>query len=125
MPRFHLVDGGVEQALRRGEARHRGFGATRASGHRVWEVAMLVQRRRLELDRDVMDWLSDAVALDGVEVLPLTMRLPFVRRASAAKLRRIRALAQPQALEGTEDAQPSRGKGPVALARLVREGHGR
>lgn len=34
---------------------------------------MLVERRRLELDRSVMDWLSDALDLDGVEVLPLTI----------------------------------------------------
>ena len=33
---------------------------------------MLVERHRLELDRDVGDWLSDAVALEGVEILPLT-----------------------------------------------------
>lgn len=33
---------------------------------------MLTQRRRLVLDREVQDWLSDALALDGVELLPLT-----------------------------------------------------
>jgi PIN domain nuclease of toxin-antitoxin system len=38
----------------------------------LWESAMLTQRRRLVLDRDLMDWLSDALALDGVELLPLT-----------------------------------------------------
>jgi PIN domain nuclease of toxin-antitoxin system len=38
----------------------------------LWEIAMLTQRRRLVLDRDVMDWLSDALSLDGVELLPLT-----------------------------------------------------
>jgi PIN domain nuclease of toxin-antitoxin system len=38
----------------------------------LWEIAMLVAHKRLELDRDVSDWLSDAVALEGVEVLALT-----------------------------------------------------
>jgi len=38
----------------------------------LWEIAMLAERRRLVLDRDVQDWLSDALALDGVELLPLT-----------------------------------------------------
>ena len=33
---------------------------------------MLVERQRLELDRDVSDWLSDAIALEGIEVVPLT-----------------------------------------------------
>ena len=38
----------------------------------LWEIAMLVERHRLELDRDVGDWLSDALALDGIELLPLS-----------------------------------------------------
>ncbi len=38
----------------------------------LWEVAMLVERGRLKLDRDVGDWLSDAVAEEGVEVLELS-----------------------------------------------------
>ena len=33
---------------------------------------MLVERQRLELDRDVSDWLSDAISLEGIEILPLT-----------------------------------------------------
>ena len=41
----------------------------------LWEIAMLVRRGRLELDRDVEDWLSDALALDGVETLPLTVEI--------------------------------------------------
>ena len=38
----------------------------------LWEVAMLVERQRLELDRDLSDWLSDAIGLEGLEVLPMT-----------------------------------------------------
>lgn len=37
-----------------------------------WEVAMLVQHGRLRLDRDVADWLHQALALPAVELLPLT-----------------------------------------------------
>lgn len=37
-----------------------------------WEVALLVGTRRLELDRDVRSWIRGALALDRVEVLPLT-----------------------------------------------------
>jgi len=36
---------------------------------------MLVERGRLELNREVGDWLSDAVALDGIEVLPITAEI--------------------------------------------------
>jgi PIN domain nuclease of toxin-antitoxin system len=38
----------------------------------VWEVAMLVERRRLVLDREVSDWVYDALALPGIELLQLT-----------------------------------------------------
>ena len=38
----------------------------------VWELAVLIQRGRLVLDRDVAEWVRDALALPGVELLPLT-----------------------------------------------------
>ena len=38
----------------------------------VWELAVLIQRGRLVLDRDVADWVREALALPGVELLPLT-----------------------------------------------------
>ncbi len=37
-----------------------------------WEVALLVARGRLELDRDVLTWLRQALALDRVQLLPLS-----------------------------------------------------
>lgn len=37
-----------------------------------WEVAMLVAKRRLELDRDVLQWLRQALALPQCTLLPLT-----------------------------------------------------
>ncbi|HEY3125149.1 MAG TPA: type II toxin-antitoxin system VapC family toxin [Thermoanaerobaculia bacterium] len=45
-----------------------------------WEVAMLVVRRRLELDRDVLLWIRQALAMPRVTLLPLT---PEVCVASA------------------------------------------
>jgi PIN domain nuclease of toxin-antitoxin system len=45
-----------------------------------WEVAMLVVRRRLELDRDVLLWIRQALAVPRVALLPLT---PEVCVASA------------------------------------------
>lgn len=41
----------------------------------VWEVAMLVARSRLVLDREVAEWIRDALAEPGIELLPLTVEI--------------------------------------------------
>ena len=38
----------------------------------LWEVGMLVAKKRLDLDRDPLAWLKQALALPRVELLPLT-----------------------------------------------------
>jgi PIN domain nuclease of toxin-antitoxin system len=40
-----------------------------------WEVAKLVQRARLTLNRPVAPWIEDALAQPGVELLPLSQRI--------------------------------------------------
>jgi PIN domain nuclease of toxin-antitoxin system len=37
-----------------------------------WEVAMLVAHHRLELDRDVLEWIQQGLSLPKTEILPLT-----------------------------------------------------
>jgi PIN domain nuclease of toxin-antitoxin system len=37
----------------------------------AWEVAMLVAKGRIELDRDPLTWIQDALGLDKVELMPL------------------------------------------------------
>jgi PIN domain nuclease of toxin-antitoxin system len=37
----------------------------------VWEVAMLVARRRIQLDRPVEHWVDIALALPGIQLAPL------------------------------------------------------
>lgn len=37
----------------------------------VWEVAMLVAKRRIQLDRAVEQWVAIALALPGIELAPL------------------------------------------------------
>lgn len=37
-----------------------------------WELAMLVSKGRLALDRDVGDWLRDALTLSAIRVAPLS-----------------------------------------------------
>jgi PIN domain nuclease of toxin-antitoxin system len=45
-----------------------------------WELAMLATRGRIELDRDPVTWIEDALAEVGADLLPLT---PAVAAASA------------------------------------------
>jgi PIN domain nuclease of toxin-antitoxin system len=47
----------------------------------VWEVATLVARRRLELDRETLVWVRQALALPRVLLQPLT---PEIAVASAS-----------------------------------------
>jgi len=46
-----------------------------------WEVAMLVAKKRLELDRDVLVWIRQALAQARVEIAPL---VPEIAVQSAA-----------------------------------------
>lgn len=45
-----------------------------------WEIAMLAARGRIELDRDPVTWMDDALEAEEIELLPLT---PAVAVASA------------------------------------------
>jgi PIN domain nuclease of toxin-antitoxin system len=45
-----------------------------------WEIAMLAARGRIELDRDPVTWMDDALRTEGIDLLPLT---PAVAVASA------------------------------------------
>ena len=38
----------------------------------LWEIAMLVEKKRLALSRSVLPWLEDAITKTRVVVLPLT-----------------------------------------------------
>lgn len=52
----------------------------------VWELAVLVDRGRLVLDRDVAVWVDDALAIPGVELLPLTPAIALAAGSTALKL---------------------------------------
>ncbi len=47
-------------------------GAVFVAAISAWEIAMLVARRRLALDRDVGEWLDQVLALPGIVLAPLT-----------------------------------------------------
>lgn len=36
-----------------------------------WEIALLASKKRIDLQRDVMGWMHDALALPGVHLVPL------------------------------------------------------
>jgi PIN domain nuclease of toxin-antitoxin system len=64
-------------AARRAIERDRSRGIAAIS---CWEVAMLAARGRIELDRDAVSWMDDALEAEELELLPLT---PAVAVASA------------------------------------------
>ena len=43
-----------------------------------WEVAMLVSRGRLELDRDPLEWMEESLRTNDIELLPLTPTIGVV-----------------------------------------------
>ena len=49
-----------------------------------WEVAMLVEKERLRLDRDTLEFLRQALALPRVELLPLTTEVSVAAARLAA-----------------------------------------
>jgi PIN domain nuclease of toxin-antitoxin system len=38
----------------------------------LWEIAMLVRKRRIELDRSLLEWVERALESTRAEILPLT-----------------------------------------------------
>jgi PIN domain nuclease of toxin-antitoxin system len=50
----------------------------------VWEIAMLVAKRRIQLDRTVEQWAGVALALPGIQLAPLEP-VVAVRRHQAAR----------------------------------------
>jgi PIN domain nuclease of toxin-antitoxin system len=46
-----------------------------ASAITAWETAILRNRRRIEIDRAVLLWLSDLSATQGLRILPITIEI--------------------------------------------------
>lgn len=41
----------------------------------VWELGMLVERKRIELEIDCLDWVEQALASSNIDLIPLTPRI--------------------------------------------------
>jgi len=52
----------------------------------VWEVPVLIERGRLVLDREVTDWVRDALEMPGVELLPLTPEIALAAGGGVLEL---------------------------------------
>lgn len=37
-----------------------------------WELAILARKRRVQLDRNLFEWIDDALALDQIALAPIT-----------------------------------------------------
>jgi PIN domain nuclease of toxin-antitoxin system len=49
----------------------------------LWEIAMLVEKKRITLERNVLEWLQDAIEDTRAEVLPLTPQIAVAATAFA------------------------------------------
>ena len=63
----------------------------RISAITPWEIGLLVSKNRLNLGKDVLDWIREALAIPGVQIAPLepeiaiaSTRLPFETHADPA-----------------------------------------
>ncbi|MEI6243329.1 MAG: type II toxin-antitoxin system VapC family toxin [Chlamydiota bacterium] len=41
----------------------------------IWEIGMLVQKKRIEIDMDVLDWVERALGLSGLDLCPISPRI--------------------------------------------------
>jgi PIN domain nuclease of toxin-antitoxin system len=59
----------IGKAARRAIAKASRIGVAAVS---LWELTLLVEKRRLSLDRELLPWIQDALADPRIELLPLT-----------------------------------------------------
>jgi PIN domain nuclease of toxin-antitoxin system len=88
-----LMFGDPKLGKRARQAIHRAFRENRATISAItpWEIGVLVNKKRIDLYRDVLDWIRDALAVPGVTLAPLepeiavaSTRLPFEMHADPA-----------------------------------------
>ncbi|NGX34102.1 MAG: Ribonuclease VapC22 [Candidatus Anoxychlamydiales bacterium] len=41
----------------------------------IWEVGMLVEKKRIEIEMDVLDWVEQALDTPGINLSPITPRI--------------------------------------------------
>ena len=86
-----------------------------------WEIALLVSKKRIDLHRDPLEWVSAALSLPGVHLVPLepdiavtSTRLPFEMHSDPADRILVATARQLNATLVTADQ---------ALLELAKRGH--
>ncbi len=41
----------------------------------IWEIGMLVEKNRIQVDMDVEDWIEQALDIPGIQLCPITPRI--------------------------------------------------
>lgn len=41
----------------------------------IWEIGMLVDKKRIEIEMDVMDWINQALDISGMHLCPISPRI--------------------------------------------------
>lgn len=41
----------------------------------IWEIGMLVEKKRIELDMEIMDWVNQSLDSPGIRLSPITPRI--------------------------------------------------
>ncbi len=41
----------------------------------IWEVGMLVEKKRIEIEMDCLDWIEKAINVPGVSIVPISPRI--------------------------------------------------
>ncbi len=41
----------------------------------IWEIGMLVEKKRIQLDMDVQDWIDQALDVPGIKLSPISPRI--------------------------------------------------
>jgi PIN domain nuclease of toxin-antitoxin system len=41
----------------------------------IWEVGMLVEKKRIEIEMDVLDWVEQALNIPGINLSPITPKI--------------------------------------------------
>lgn len=41
----------------------------------IWEIGMLVEKKRIEIEMDVLDWINQALDIPGMQLCPITPRI--------------------------------------------------
>lgn len=41
----------------------------------IWEIGMLVEKQRIEIEMDVLDWVNQALDTPGMQLCPITPRI--------------------------------------------------